>query len=182
MTEVEIKLPICGRADIEQKLQRIGFLAGRRVEESDVYFNSTLRDFRKTDEALRIRSCDKGRRAFLTYKGPKVDAVSMTRKELETEVGDGTVCQAILESLGYRPVSPVRKIRQYYQRDGMTACVDEVENLGTFLELEIVVPSEKERETALRQIEKILAELGYSMADTTRVSYLSMLEKNMQMK
>ena len=57
----------------------------------------------------------------------------------------------------------------------MTACVDQVTGLGDYLELEIMVETEAEREGALQRIENVLASLGYSMKDTTRHSYLSML-------
>lgn len=43
------------------------------------------------------------------------------------------------------------------------------------LELEIMVETEAEREGALQRIENALVSLGYSMKDTTRHSYLSML-------
>ena len=91
----------------------------------------------RTDEALRIRESENLSRtsasSFLTYKGPKLDKVSNTRQELETAVADGDVCRDILLSLGYRELSPVRKLRQYYHRDTLTACVDQVEGLGSFL-------------------------------------------------
>jgi len=45
------------------------------------------------------------------------------------------------------------------------------------LELEILVEQEEDRQQALQQIEERLLSLGYSMQDTTRISYLSMLEK-----
>lgn len=49
--------------------------------------------------------------------------------------------------------------------------------LGEYLELEILVEQEEDRQQALQQIEERLLSLGYSMQDTTRISYLSMLEK-----
>lgn len=99
----------------------------------------------------------------------------MTRKELETEVKDAEICKNILESVGFCPVSPVEKVRQYFHKDEVTACVDEVRNLGDYLELEIIVDNENEREVALGKLEVLLKKLGYSMKDTTRISYLSML-------
>ena len=71
----------------------------------------------------------------------------------------------------------VEKLRQYYHRDNITACVDAVTNLGDYLELEIIVDEEEKREAALDQLEQILHTLGYSMQDTTRTSYLSMFLK-----
>ena len=59
----------------------------------------------------------------------------------------------------------------------MTACLDYVHGLGEFLELEVLVSSEEEKDAALTQIENILNSLGYQISDTVRTSYLSMLQK-----
>ena len=48
----------------------------------------------------------------------------------------------------------------------------------TFLELEILVEREEERDAAVGRIEDILGHLGYRLSDTMRTSYLSMLQKN----
>ena len=58
----------------------------------------------------------------------------------------------------------------------MTACIDQVQDLGDFLELEMVITEDKNKDDALGQIEKMLQRLGYSLKDTTRNSYLSMLQ------
>lgn len=181
MIEVEVKLPVFDRESTEQRLSSMGFIREKLVRETDIYFNNEIRDFRKTDEALRIRSCDNLQtgesKAVITYKGPKLDNISMTRKELETEVGDADICGDILASVGFYPVFPVKKLRQYYYLETMTACVDQVEGLGDFLELEVIVSEEKDREEALSQIESLLEGMGRNMEETTRVSYLSMLQK-----
>ena len=68
-----------------------------------------------------------------------------------------------------------RQNRQYYHKENITACADSVTGLGDYLELEVIADSNTEREQALEQIEEVLQILGYSMQDTTRTSYLSML-------
>ena len=113
---------------------------------------------------------------FLPYV-PKLDQVSMTRQELETEVGDGETVRKILEHIGFCPVSAVEKKRLYFNKNNMTACLDNVKGLGDYLELEILTDTEEKRTEALKQIEDVLEALGYSMEDTTRTSYLSMLMK-----
>lgn len=181
MIEVEIKLSVKNDEYLELNLIKNGFLKGDLVEESDIYFNSDIHNFRKTDEALRLRRSDNKTtgvvKNVMTYKGPKIDNISMTRKELETEVLDGDVCKEILCSLGFTQMYPVNKLRQYYFYQNMTACIDHVERLGCFLELEMIVEKDCERKRALQQINNILEKLGYYMEDTTRVSYLSMLQK-----
>ena len=64
MIEVEIKLPLFRRSITERALTDCGFKAGNLVKESDFYFTSDFHDFMKTDEALRIRTCE-NQRPFL---------------------------------------------------------------------------------------------------------------------
>lgn len=181
MIEVEIKLPIYDRELLDRKLTLLRFNKGIFVKESDIYFNSESFDLKKKDMALRIRTStkiDTGESTTkITYKGPKLDHVSMTRKELEMEVSDASTCYQILEGIGFYPLCPVHKLRQYYCKGQMTACVDQVDGLGEFLELEMIVDSESEREKALEEIERLLRILGYDKKETTRISYLSMLQK-----
>lgn len=194
MVEVEVKLPLTGKDDLVDKLIESGFKQGNRVRETDIYFNGIDRDFRKSDEALRIRkteSIDGGaitadhdelandlsdEEHVLTYKGKKLDNISMSREEIEIKIDDFEGMKTVLVSLGFRPVFPVIKERQYYHSEEMTACLDFVKDLGWFLELEIIVECEDERECALDMIKKQIEELGFSMDDTIRTSYLSMLE------
>ena len=179
--EVEIKLKINSRTDIERVLEETGFVRADLVLESDTYYTSDHHDFAALDEAFRVRSTENrmtGKRsAAITYKGAKMDNISMTRQELETTVGDAKICRKILEHIGFRPIPPVEKLRQYFHRENITACVDTVTNLGDYLELEIIVEDETKRAAALSEIETLLVKLGYTMQDTTRTSYLSMLEE-----
>lgn len=180
MIEAEIKLPITDREELEHRLEQNGFQKGRSVREEDLYFNSLQHDFRSRDEALRLRRviCSGKEEVLLTFKSPKLDRVSMTREELETPVGDLETMRAVLHALGYDLEYPVYKTRQYYKKESLTACVDQVELLGTFLELEILLPDETGHEAALLALENVLAALGHTMQETTRTSYLSMLMQN----
>lgn len=112
---------------------------------------------------------------MITYKGAKLDNISMSRKELETEVKDSNIVQEILENIGFKSVPPLIKERQYLKFNNVTACVDTVKGLGDYLELEIIVENNSEKEKSLEVLENLLLKLGYSMKDTINTSYLSML-------
>ena len=113
----------------------------------------------------------------MNFKGRKLDDQTMTRQELETGVENGEVCRKILQAAGFIPAAPeVVKERVMLRKDNVTACLDSVHGLGEFLELEILVPGEAEKDAALGQIEAILNRLGYQISDTVRTSYLSMLQ------
>ena len=168
MIEVEVKLALTDSKRVEQKLRKDGFMLQKIVRETDTYFNGVDRDFRKTDEALRVR---------------KTELLKDVTDLLETDIlsehstEDDTAMSKLFVALGYHPIPSVIKYRKYYALDHMTACLDSVDGLGEYLELEILVEQEDDRQQALQQIEERLLSLGYSMQDTTRISYLSMLEK-----
>ena len=79
--EVEIKLKINSRTDIERVLEETGFVRADLVLESDTYYTSDHHDFAALDEAFRVRSTENrmtGKRsAAITYKGAKMDNISM---------------------------------------------------------------------------------------------------------
>ena len=90
---------------------------------------------------------------------------------------DAEMCIQILEAIGFQIIPPqVIKTRQEYTFENVTACIDQVQDLGDFLELEILIEEDENKENALQQIEIILRRLGYTLKDTTRTSYLSMLQ------
>ena len=79
--EVEQKFPVDDLATIAARLDMLGASVSKPKTEEDLYFAHPSRDFAETDEALRIRR--KGDATFITYKGPKVDTTTKTRRELE---------------------------------------------------------------------------------------------------
>jgi adenylate cyclase, class 2 len=175
MIEVEVKV----RADhskVRSILKKIGAIKIGVENQSDTYFAAPHRDFAKTDEALRIRSLDG--QAVLTYKGPKLDAVSKTREELETPVDEATTTE-ILHALGFREAGGVRKIREIFRAGEITVCLDAVDGLGEFLEVEIVAENEKELEISRAKLFELLKQFGAGEKDSIRTSYLEMvLEKS----
>ena len=87
MLEAELKASLEGLSpeDLASRALALGFVPGEQLRERDVYFNGDHRDFRRTDEALRLRSVralpDGAWETLLTYKGPKLDQVSNARTE-----------------------------------------------------------------------------------------------------
>ena len=181
MVEVEIKLKIDSVDSVINKLKDLGFIEGDVFIESDTYFDNKNSDIRLSDKAVRIRETVNQttyeRYYQLNFKDKKYDNVSMTRPEYETRFDDANSMVMILKGLGYSPVDPkVIKLRRLLKTSEINACIDTVEGLGDYLELESVVLSEDIKDEKLSKINSILSELGYSINDTTTTSYLSALQ------
>jgi adenylate cyclase, class 2 len=176
--EVEMKFAAGDRATLESRLAEVGATIGAPQSEVDVYFAHPARDFAKTDEALRIRR--KGSATFITYKGPKIDATTKTRREIELFLppGEQTAEEwiTLLEALGFAPVGEVRKSRRKahvaWQGRSVEISLDEVVGLGVFVELELI--AEADGLDAARSVILSLAE-ALGLEGSERRSYLELL-------
>ena len=179
MLEIEIKAKVPAHAHLIGRLRQEGFVLADTLLESDTYFNGGGRDFAKTDEALRLRSTENEvagtRKEAITYKGPKLDQFSKMRREYEVGISDAPLMRELLCALGYAPVFTVKKRRAYYTRGEVSACVDTVEGLGTYVELEIIAEESGQSERAVEELFALLEELGVPRESCTRKSYLELL-------
>jgi adenylate cyclase class 2 len=180
--EVEQKHRVADVAALIASLAERGAQPGEPIEQSDQYFAHPCRDFAETDEALRIRTV--GGKSFVTYKGPKLDTATKTRREIELpldpEDGGGAKFHEFLAALGFMPVAAIRKQRRtFHIRSAghqVEGALDDVDGLGSFIELELQA-DDSSLEAAKQIISKLAAELN--LGPSERRSYLEMLlEKN----
>jgi adenylate cyclase, class 2 len=176
--EVEQKFPVADSAALQQRLLDSGVRWEEPVSQSDRYFAHPCRDFAQTDEALRIRQV--GSQNRITFKGPKIDAATKTRREIELTVQDGQSAadawEQLLRALGFAPVASVHKSRRkgtlVWHDAEVEIALDDVSGVGQFIELELVA-DEQALEAARQRILSLAAHLGLSGAE--RRSYLEML-------
>jgi adenylate cyclase, class 2 len=169
MIEVEVKAH--AGSDTAEKLLALGAVLVGVENHHDLYFNSPQRDFKKTDEALRLRIKEEGPR--LTYKGPKLDEETKSRKELTVKIDDPVQMRQILESLGFVLSAEVKKRRTKYSYGSVTFSLDEVEGLGSFMEIEARGDDDWEAQKEI--VLSLLHQLG--LGDSIRSSYLELLEE-----
>lgn len=177
MYEVEVKVP-AALDTIRERLESRGASFDGRVEQADTYFDAPHREFADTDEALRIRriTVEGDTSARITYKGPLIEAESKTRAEIETGVDNGEDATAIFENLGFSPVATVEKAREHYTLDGYTVVLDDVRDVGEYVEVEKEAPEEEDAlERAREGAYDVLRDLGLDPDDQVRTSYLGLL-------
>ncbi len=178
MIEVEVKAKINSFEEIEKELERIGAEKSKKEFQEDVYFNSPVVDFAQTDEALRIRTTreNDNTNIFITYKGPKIDSQSKTRKEIEMGIDDAQKCADIFEEIGFEKVRTVRKNRQYYSYENFEISLDDIEGLDPYMEIEIALDDGEDYNEAQEKIFELFERLGITDG-FERTSYLELLEK-----
>jgi adenylate cyclase class 2 len=176
--EVEQKFPVSNRESLLEALAALGCQWETPVLQADLYFAHPARNFKETDEALRLRRS--GEEVVITYKGPKLDATTKTRREIELPIMGGihgyNQYRELLEVLGFSPVQEVRKTRLpgvvAWQGHDVHVALDEVEGLGPYVELEIMASPEQ-----LKAAKGLLMSLSETLELTgnERRGYLDML-------
>ncbi len=182
MYEVELKFAV---AETEPLIEKLAGLAARfrdPIDQVDRYFAHPVRNFAKTDEALRLRRV--ADTVAVTWKGPRVDAATKIRREIELGVvpsgptGQATIAAwtELLEALGFRQVLEVAKTRRparvLWHGSEVDVAIDSVVDLGSFAEFEIVA---REGEVPLARdcVESLAREVGLEQAEPA--SYLELL-------
>ncbi len=194
--EVEIKAKILNPDVIKRKFINMNGEYKISLIHEDTYFNmpKKLRDFRKTDEALRIRksiefvksndkSSIKKSTYYLTYKGKKIDKITKTRKEIETIIIDGDKVREILKQLGFIEVFTVKKERELYEFSFMDhqieVLIDYIPILKKhFIEVEIMIDnnaSPEELDKARGVLFDFLKMLNIKKEDSITKSYLELI-------
>jgi adenylate cyclase class 2 len=176
--EVEQKFPVGDPQSVCDRLVQLGAALSSPVLQVDEYFAHPCRDFAQSDEALRIRRV--GESNYLTYKGPKVDAVTKTRRELELPLAAGDEgyqqFKELLLALGFAPVACVRKQRRItrvaWRGQHILVALDDVDSLGTFVELELAA-DDSTLAAARQAIADLASNLGLHASQ--RRSYLELL-------
>ena len=182
MYEVELKFYLTDVDCLLKRLNNMAVCLRDPIEQVDRYFSHPIRNFEKTDEALRLRQV--GDVVELTWKGPRVDTSAKIRQEIELGVmpqgptGQTTVAAwtELLESLGFCQVFEVVKTRLpgrvHWHGSDVEIAIDTVANLGSFAEFEIIA-GEGEVPLARDCVESLARELGLENPESA--SYLELL-------
>ena len=178
MIEVEVKAKIRSFDEMRKKLDEINAIKVKTEHQEDRYFNSPVRDFAQTDEALRIRETksEEKHNLFITYKGPKIDAKSKTREEVEMGIEDADKASKIFENLGFKEVRTVVKDREYYKYENYEISLDNVHGLDPYMEIEISLEDNSDYSKAQESIFELFEKLGITDG-FERTSYLELLEE-----
>jgi adenylate cyclase, class 2 len=175
--EAECKFRVDNFDQTRQGLASMGARFVGREEHRDTYLRHPSRDFRATDEALRIREVNG--EPYITYKGPRRTGPIKIRPEMELPLMPNTVDDwlQIWNHLGFTLALTVHKTRDVFELEfnarKVVVTLDHVESLGDFVEIERILLNDSEVESAERDIQSIATQLGLNVVE--KRSYLGML-------
>ncbi len=174
-TEIEAKLKVPDLGPVRERLSELKAVFVEDQDQRDQYLDIKTGELARTDKCLRIRSeqvTGQPCRTVLTYKGPKQTGAYKKRREVEVrlESADRDAMEALLAELDYQPALIVHKQRSLWKHNDCLIGLDQVTDLGCFVEIE--GPSEK-------QIEAVQVLLNLQDYPHESRSYACLLQKNL---
>lgn len=165
MREVEIKLKVKNLEALEEKLRAKGLTISKEVFQHDVIYSHASDSFtgrsKEGHTIIRIRKQDGI--AILTLKYQKSGELDCL--EYESVVKDPDQVHEMLRILGWNPEIEVKKLRKKGKLGEYEICLDKVEKLGTFVELEKLAADNIDPEPVREELFKVLESFGLSRED-----------------
>jgi adenylate cyclase class 2 len=109
-------------------------------KQCDIYFNVPGRDSLTSKECLRIRESETKRE--ITYKPPTKNSDMnngfFAKKEINLAIQDIETAKILLLDIGCEILTEVKKERKRFRLDKFKIFIDNIQNVGLFIEIEIV--------------------------------------------
>ena len=179
MKEIEVKAQLNNKETVLQELEKLGCVLSEPITQIDTVYAKivgSVSEYAKNDHFLRIREKSDGRYIFTVKADPTKHALVKT--EHETEILNPVEMRKAIFLMGYHIANKLTKIRQIGHYKDYEICVDEVEGLGSFIEVEKI--SDEDPEIVLTELKKLLFTLGILPEDETKKGYdIMVIEKEM---
>lgn len=182
MKEIEILVKI--NDDIEtvsNKLKKFEYIGTELV--IDEYYYDPKRNNLKPNkkkclnECLRIRK--KGKKQFITYKSDVFDKGKwLYSNEYETEIKSLEMMKEILMHLGLKKLLVINNKKSEYKYDKYEIILEDVENLGYFMEVEYCTNDDVDVKVIKEEIQLFIDTLGLNVSEELNMGKPEMLLKN----
>jgi len=138
--EIEAKMKVDDLDKVRQRLRALSAIESKNIDEINTFLDSADRALLAKDEGLRVRRNRDARTSqdtiVITFKGARQTGAVKQREELELTIEDYDDAIALLSRLGYAPMLTFEKKRQTWQIDNCEIALDDLPELGTFVEIE----------------------------------------------
>ncbi len=172
MREVEIKLRVENPKAIEKKLIKMGCVLSASMRQHDTNYTrgGSTEEWEESKEGhviIRIRRTDTGAEFNLKQQRSS----ESDNLEYETKVEDPEALHNILVTLGYTPEIQVKKIRRKGKIGEYEICLDQVEELGDFMEIEKLTDDNADPNMVRKELFRIIEPLGLTQEDEEKRGY-----------
>lgn len=165
---VEIKARVRDVAGLERRLALLVEGPPEVIRQEDTFFDVPR-------GRLKLRVLAPGRGELIEYQRPDSAGPALSTYTIVPTDDPEALRARIAADLGVRGV--VRKVRRLYHVDQTRVHLDEVEGLGSFIELEVVLADGQSEEDGAKIAGDLARQLGISRADLVEGAYIDLLAR-----
>lgn len=163
MREIEIKAKVSNKALLLHEIKDAGIILSEPIKQHDVvYGQAGVADNAPDSIWLRIRT-ENDLKTIFTLK--QQHSGGLDSMEHETEISNAPELESIIKLLGFTLYSDLTKTRQKAFYDGIEICVDDVDNLGVFIEAEKLCNEDADGAAVAAELWRELERLGINKTD-----------------
>jgi predicted adenylyl cyclase CyaB len=168
VTNIEIKARVHDPEALRERVEALSDTTGELISQEDIFFTIPRGRLK-----LRLLAPDDGQ--LIYYE--RSDAAGPKRSDYLISVTQepGTLKATLAAALGVRGV--VRKERWLYWVGYTRIHLDQVDDLGSFLELEVVLQPDQSPEQGQAIAEKLMESLGIEGPDLIEGAYIDLLSR-----
>ena len=184
--EVELKFPLLNPTALMKRLDKVARKEKSSSLQKDAYYVPLHRNFiaaEPVSEWFRIRTDANGKSHvnYKDYNKKQNGEKTVFCDEFETEISDAVPFEKILERLDFKKICVVEKFRSTWLFKDVEIALDDVKDLGWFIELESKGDFES-IEDAKKRLYAIANEIGAELGEQDFKGYPKLLIEKQKMK
>ncbi len=177
MREIEVKARVRNADALLKACEQLGITFGEAFAQDDTVYETTLP---KSDPAWNIFRIRKQGDAIILTMKYVASSRSRDNHERETTIDNAEEMADMLERVGYTKGVRINKRRRVAHYQDLEICFDEVDDLGTFIEIEKLAEEEADVDAIQAELWGILLKLGVHPDDRVHKGYDTLMKAQLK--
>jgi len=173
--EVEIRAKISNLDGILGKLNQLKEIKVKKQVERQV--DTYIKHSQDKERVLIFRIRRKKEGAIFTLKTKSQGAKDVIWADIDLPVAEPDKLEDILMNSGYEYVVLIDKVRDSFDYQGYEINIDNIRDLGYFIEIEYQTDTDVAKDQIIESIKKILYSLGLTKDDIIEKGYVRLMEE-----
>ncbi len=179
MREIEVKAKVNDVNGLLKIADKLGISFGKPIVQDDATYETKIPYADPDWNIFRIRKQDG--KSILTMKY-KASSRSRDNHERETVIGDADEVADMLERVGYVFAIQIYKQRRTAKYHNLEICLDEVKDLGSFIEVEKLAEDDADVDAIQTELWDVLLSLGIHPEDRVHKGYDTLMYEHLRAK
>lgn len=174
MREIEVKAKVNDLTLLLEKANDLGIKFGRPIFQDDSTYETKIS---KTDPAWNIFRIRKQENQIILTMKYLASNRSRDNHERESIIDNDKAVIDMLERVGYKFGVRIMKKRRKAKYQGLEICLDEIEDLGNFIEIEKLADDNADVDLIQSELWEILLKMGIKPEDRIHQGYDTLMKK-----